>query len=199
MTTYTFPALTPSRSSFELVTNTKTFKSPLTNAVQTSGRKGSLWRVNMTFTNLFGADRAEMQAFLTRLNGQEHRFYLQDHSYTRRGTGGGTISVKGAGQSGQSLLVDGATFSVTNYLRAGDYIAFNNELHMVTADCNSNGLGEVTIPIAPPIRKQTNDNDLVDYNVPVLGVFMLASKASWDNNPGINSSFTIEAIEDVLA
>ena len=199
MTVYLFPSLTPSRSSFELVTNTKTFKSPLTNAVQTSGRKGSLWRVNMTFDNLFGADRAEMQAFLAKLNGQEHRFYLHDHSYTRRGTGGGTISIKGAGQAGSTLLVDGASFSVTNYLRAGDYIAFNNELHMVTADCDSDGLGEVSIPIAPPIRKQTNDNDLVDYNVPVLGVFILSSKVSWTNNPGINSSFTIEAIEDVLA
>ena len=199
MTAYVFPTLIPSRSSFELVTNTKTFKSPLTNAVQTAGRKGSLWRVTMTFDNLFGDDRAILQAFLARLNGQEHRFYLHDHSFSRRGAGGGAIYVKGAGQAGQSLLVDGASFSVTNFLRAGDYIAFNNELHMVTADCNSNGLGEVAIPIAPPIRKQTNNNDLVDYNAPVLGVFMLASPAKWTNNPGVNSSFTIDAIEDVLA
>jgi len=78
-------------------------------------------------------------------------------------------------------------------------VAFNNELHMVTADADSDGSGEVSLSIAPPIRKQTNDNDVVDYSVPVLGVFILSSKVSWDNNPGINSSFTIEAIEDVLA
>tara|TARA_R110000824_G_scaffold103171_1_gene245199 strand:+ start:246 stop:845 length:600 start_codon:yes stop_codon:yes gene_type:complete len=199
MTTYSFPALTPSRSSFELVTNTKTFKSPLTNAIQTSGRKGAVWRVTMAFNNLFGSDRAEMQAFLTKLNGQEHRFYLQDHSFTRRGAGGGTLLINGAAQSGSTLVCNGATVSVTDYLLPGDYIAFNNELHMVTTAANSDGSGNVSLLIAPPIRKQTNNDDLVDYAVPVLGVFILASDVSWDNNPGINSSFTIDAIEDVLA
>lgn len=199
MTTYSFPSITPSSNSIELVTNTKTFRSPLTNAVQTSSRKGSLWKANLTFNNLSGADRAEMQAFLAKLNGQEHRFYLQDHGFVRRGTGGGTISVRGAGQTGSTLLVDGATFSVTNFLKAGDYISFNNELHMVTADCNSDGLGWVSIPIAPPIRKATVDNDLVDYSVPVLGVFMLASSAAWSTDVSLNSNFSIEAVEDVLA
>jgi hypothetical protein len=199
MTIFSFPSVIPSATAFEIVTNAKTFKSPLTNSIQTAPRKGSLWRVTMTFDNRFGAERAALQAFLAKLNGQEHRFYVHDHAYTRRGVGGGTISVKGAGQSGSTLLVDGASFSIANYLREGDYVAFNNEFHMVTADCNSNGLGEVSIPIAPPIRKQTNDNDLVDYAVPVLGVFMLSSSAKWDNRPGINSSFTIEGVEDVLA
>ena len=199
MTTYTFPAITPASTSFELVTNTKTFRSPLTNSVQTASRKGSLWKVSMSFKNLHGSERAEMQAFLAKLNGQEHRFYLQDHSFARRGTGGGTISVMGAGQTGSTLEVDGASFSVTNYLRAGDYVAFNNELHMVTADCDSNGLGYVTIPIAPAIRKPTIDNDLVDYNVPVLGVFMLASNSGWTNDPAGLSSFSFDAVEDVLA
>lgn len=199
MTTYTFPSITPTRGSMELVTNTKSFTSPLTNAVQTSQRKGSLWRATLSFLNLKGADRAEMQAFLTKLNGQEHRFFLQDHSFTRRGTGGGTISIKGAGQTGSSVLVDGASFSVSNFLLPGDYIAFSNELHMVTAACDSNGLGEVTIPIAPPIRKPTTDNALVDYAVPVLGVFMLGSQSSWTNATDGSSNFTIDAVEDVLA
>jgi hypothetical protein len=199
VTIYSFPAVTPYESSIELVTNTKTFRSPLTNAVQTVQRKGSLWRATLGFRNLSGSERAELQAFLVKLNGQEHRFYLQDHSFTRRGTGGGTISVRGAGQTGSTLEVDGASFSVTNYLRAGDYVAFNNELHMVTADCVSNGLGWVSIPIAPPIRKPTVDNDLVDYNVPVLGVFMLGSNSSWSNNVFRLSNFEITAVEDVLA
>jgi hypothetical protein len=199
MTIFSFPSIVPSSNSFELVTNTKTFRSPLTNAVQTSTRKGSLWKASLAFNNLSGADRAEMQAFLAKLNGQEHRFYLQDHGFVRRGTGGGTISVRGAGQTGSTLEVDGASFSVTNFLKAGDYVAFNNEFHMVTADCDSNGLGYVSIPVAPPIRKPTNDNDLVDYNVPVLGVFMLASSAAWSTDANLYSNFSIEAVEDVLA
>lgn len=202
MTTYTFPSIVPATNTFELISNTRTFQSPLTNAVQTVGRKGSLWKISMQFNNLTGADRATMQAFLAKLNGQQHRFYVQDHSYTRRGTApnpADTLLVNGAGQTGATLNADGATLSLTNYLRAGDYVSFNNELHMVTDDCSSSGTGTIAIPIAPPIRKPTDDNDLIDYLVPVLGVFMMTSSATWDTQPGIVSSFTVEAVEDVLA
>ena len=199
MTTYSFPSITPSSSTFELVTNTRTSRSPLTNAVQTVGRRGSLWRATLQFNNLTGADRAAMQAFVTKLNGQEHRFNLHDHSFTRRGTGGGTLRVNGANQSGASLVCDGATASITNYLREGDYVSFGNELHLITADTNSDGSGNVTLSIAPPIRKSPADDTAIDYTSPVSGVFMLASPASWSNQPGVFSSFTIEAIEDVLA
>ena len=199
MTTFTFPAITPSTNTFELVANTRTFQSPLTNAIQTSSRKGSLWRASLQFNNLSGADRKVMQAFLVKLNGQEHRFTLHDHSHTRRGAGGGTLRVNGGTQSGTSLVCDGATASVANYLRSGDYISFNNELHMVVADANSDGSGNITLSIAPPIRKTPADDTIVDYTVPVSGVFLLAGPASWQTTPSITSSFTIEADEDVLA
>ena len=218
MTVYMFPSIVPSSTSFELVTNTRTFQSPLTNAVQTTRRKGSLWKVSMRFNNLSGNDRAVMQAFLSKLNGQEHRMYLYDHSATKRGIApsnpADSLLVNGASQTGAILLADGATASQTGYLKAGDYIAFNNELHMVTEDVNSksdgglefakpNSDGTTTttngIPLAPPIRKPTVDNQAIDYLQPIYGVFMLASSTSWDNQPGIISSFTIEAVEDVLA
>lgn len=199
MTTFAFPSITPTKNTFELVANTRTFQSPLTNAIQTSSRKGSLWKASLQFTNLSGDDRREMQAFVVKLNGQQHRFTLHDHSYTRRGAGGGTLLINGGTQSGTSLVCDGATASVNNYLRAGDYISFNNELHMVIADANSDSSGNITLSIAPPIRKTAADNTVVDYLTPVSGVFMLAGPASWDTQPGIISSFTIEAVEDVLA
>ena len=206
MTVYMFPSIVPSSTSFELVTNTRTFQSPLTNAVQTVRRKGSLWKVSMRFNNLSGNDRAVMQGFLAKLNGQEHRMYLYDHSATKRGIApsspADTLLVSSAGQTGSTLNASGATASQTGYLKAGDYIAFNNELHMVTDDCNSTGSNTVAIPIAPPIRKPTettNGQDAIDYLQPIYGVFMLASSTSWDNQPGIISSFTIEAVEDVLA
>ena len=199
MATFPFPLITTTTNTFELVSNTSTFQSPFTNAVQTSSRKGSLWRASLQFRNLSGANRQEMQAFLVKLNGQQHRFTLHDHSFTRRGAGGGTLVVNGGSQSGTSLVCDGATASVNNYLRAGDYISFNNELHMVVADANSDASGNVTLSIAPPIRKTPSDNAVVDYSAPVSGVFMLAGPASWDTQVDITSSFNIEAVEDVLA
>jgi len=199
MTTFSFPSITPATNTFELVSNTRTYTSPLTNAVQTASRKGSLWKASLQFNNLSGDDRKVMQAFLVKLNGQQHRFTLQDHSHTLRGAGGGTLRVNGASQSGTTLVCDGATASVTNYLRAGDYISFNNELHMVVVDANSDASTNLTLSIAPPIRKTPADNTVVDYTIPVLGVFMLAGQASWNTNTDITSSFNITAVEDVLA
>ena len=199
MTTYAFPTITPNSSSFELVSNTRIFQSPLTNAIQTTTRKGSLWRISMQFNNLSGSDRATMQAFLSKLNGAEHRFTVHDHSFTRRGAGGGTPLVNGASQTGTSLVLDGASSSVNNWLMTGDYISFNNELHMVPADTNSDGSGNVTLPIAPPIRKSPADDLAVDIAAPIDGVFILTSSASWDTRPGLFSNFTVEGIEDVLA
>ena len=199
MTTFAFPSITPATNTFELVSNTRTYQSPLTNAVQTASRKGSLWKASLQFNNLSGDDRKVMQAFLVKLNGQQHRFTLQDHSHTLRGAGGGTLRVNGASQSGTTLVCDGATASVNNYLRAGDYISFNNELHMVVVDANSDASGNVSLSIAPPIRKTPADDTIVDYTVPVVGVFMLAGPASWNTTIDIHSSFNIEAVEDVLA
>jgi len=256
MTTYNFPDIKPSTTTFELVSNTRTFQSPLNNAVQTVARKGAFWKVSLQFDNLVGDNRAEMQAFLTKLNGQQHRFYLQDHSYTRRGSaptvsqqivtagnfgtgakyiittvgdtnfeaigapadfavgtlftatgaGSGTgtatannLLISAAGQTGAALNAENATSDVPNYLKAGDYIAFNNELHMLTENTSSAVNGTVAMSIAPPIRKPTILYGLVDYNVPVLGVFMLTGSSGWDNRPPVQSSFTVEAMEDVLA
>lgn len=203
MTVYFFPSITPSSSTFELVTNTRTFQSPLTNSVQTTSRKGSLWKISMQFNNLSGNDRAIMQGFLAKLNGQQHRMYLYDHSAVKRGVApsnpADTLVVSSAGQTGSTLNASGATASQTGYLRAGDYIAFNNELHMVTDDCNSTGSNTVAIPISPPIRKPTVNSQVIDYLQPILGVFMLAGSTSWDTQTGRVSNFTIEAVEDVLA
>ena len=199
MTTFAFPSITPATNTFELVSNTRTYQSPLTNAVQTASRKGSLWKASLQFNNLSGDDRKVMQAFLVKLNGQQHRFTLQDHSHTLRGAGGGNLVVNGANQSGTTLVCNGATANVNNYLRAGDYVSFNNELHIVVADTNPDGSGNVSISIAPPIRKSSPDDTIVDDTAPVQGVFMLAGPASWNTTIDIHSSFNIEAVEDVLA
>lgn len=79
---------------------------------------------------------------------------------------GGTPLVKGAGQTGASVTIDGATASVTGYWKEGDKIQFasvydinplsrqsTNRLKdfTVTADTDSDGSGEASIPISPAI------------------------------------------------
>lgn len=204
MTIYTFATdvgVTPTTQTWELVANTKVFQSPLSNTIQTVQRKGSYWKTTATFNNLTGADRAKMQAFLAKLNGQTHRMYFTDYGYSKSGNApigdSAVLRVNGAGQTGSSLVADGATLNTTGYLKAGDYVAFNNQFHIVTADCETVG-GAITISIAPPLRKSPDDDDQINFITP-LAVMMVTSTASWDTRPGRVSNFTIEAIEDLLA
>ena len=203
MTTYSFASqvgLTPSSQTFELVQNTRVFRSSLTNAVQTQGRKGAFWKTTATFANLQDADKGKVQGFLAKLNGQEHRFEFADYGYDRQGSApsGDSLAVNGASQSGSTLNADGATASKTGYLKAGDYIEVNNCLHIVTADCDSNGSNEVAIPIAPPLRSSPSDGSAIEFLNP-KSVMMLVSEPKWTTQPGLVASFTIEAVEDVLA
>lgn len=200
MATYNFPSITPTNQTFELVTNTSQFQSPISGAVQTISRKGSYWKTRMTFRNLSGSDRAELQAFIAKMDGQTHRMRLEDYGRVRNGaaTSPQTVLVDGADQTGSSIDLDGATASVTNFFKAGDYISFNNELHIVTADASSDASGDITVSIAPPIRKATDDNDAVQIFSP-FGVFMMINTPKWSTESSYISTITIEAIEDVLA
>ena len=200
MATYNFPSITPTSQTFELITNSRQFQSPVSGAVQTLSRKGSFWKTRMTFSNLRGNDRAEMQAFIAKMDGQTHRMRLEDYGRVRYGaaTSPQSVLVNGAGQTGSSINLDGATNSVTNFFKAGDYMSFNNELHMVTADASSNSSGQLAVSISPPIRKPTTNDDAVQIFAP-LGVFMMTNTPRWSTESTYISSITIEAVEDVLA
>jgi len=200
MATYNFPSITPTSQTFELITNSRQFQSPVSGAIQTLSRKGSVWKTRMTFSNLRGNDRAEMQAFIAKMDGQTHRMRLEDYGRVRYGaaTSPQSVLVNGAGQTGSSINLDGATNSVTNFFKAGDYMSFNNELHMVTADASSNSSGQLAVSISPPIRKPTTNDDAVQIFAP-LGVFMMTNTPRWSTESTYISSITIEAVEDVLA
>lgn len=202
MTTFVFatvvPDVLPSTSSWELVTNSRIFQSPLTNAVQTAARKGAHWKISLTFENLFGEDRANMQAFLAGLEGQEHRFTIKDHSFTRRGTGATTGWTTDASpeSSGNSLRLQNSG-TVTTSIAKGDYISTDNQLFMATAATSVTNGSELNVTVAPATRSITSGQSVELVNP--VGVFMMTGSTGWDTKPGIMSTFRIEAIEDVLA
>lgn len=199
MTTYAFPSITPTEMSLGVITNTRTFTSPFTGAVQTAQRGGERLRLRMTFRNLYEANRQELLAFLMKLNGQEHRFTVHDYSNAQRGSFGGTPRVKGAGQTGGTLLVDGCTPSVTNWIHAGDQFQVGNELKIMTSNGNTDGAGEVLLRFQPSLRTSPADNALITTSSPVA-VWMLTSDVDWSTGAGpLFSDFMVEAVEDVLA
>ena len=193
----TMPTTKPTQTEWTIISNARTFVSPITGAIQTVQRTGNRWKVTLSYENLFDSERAVMQAFLSQLTATAENFYLEDHSYERRGTGAGTPLVAGAGQSGNQLVIDGWTSGFYAF-RAGDYFEVSGELKMVTADAVISA-GSATVDFVPELRSSPANNAAVTITSP-KGVFRLASpETTWSNRSPRISSFSFECVEDVLA
>ena len=207
MTTYAFPAITPTEVVLGRKSNTRVQRSPFTGAVQTTARAGERLTLRMVFRNVSGADRAALIAFLMKLNGQEHRFQVEDYSYaTYAGVGGGTPRVNGANQTGGSLIIDGCPLSTTGWLKAGDQFSVENRLRILTADVDTDGSGNATLVFRPWNTIAPADNAFIIAGPPMqsngpTGTWMLTSDSSdWSTSSGVTfSDFVIDAEEDVLA
>ena len=184
MSTLTFPNIIPNDSEFGLQSNTQSARSELNGAVQTLGLPGDIWTGVFTFTNKVDPDARILRAFLTSLRGQAGRFYLSPPGYRKAGIGTGTPQVKGAGQTGSSLLTDGWTPSQTGILLAGDYFQYEYELKMMTADANSDSGGNATLNFTPPIRVSPADNATIITTKPSC-VMMLknGNQSRWQAMP----------------
>jgi hypothetical protein len=199
VTTFAFPAITPNSSAWGIESNTAAFVSSITGAIQTKDRGGERWRAMLTFTNLNAANKAVMRAFLARLNGQQHRFTLQDHAVIQRGAFGGTPLVNGAGQTGVALNIDGASNNITNWIRAGDMFGAGGDLKMAVLDADSDGSGLVALTFVPRILTAPSNGSAIVISAPT-GTFMLANNAvTWGNRPGDFTNFSLDCVEDILA
>lgn len=205
MTTYTYSGLgirNPAVFARTRITNSPTMRSVLTGAIQTTERAGSRWALRVEWV-VPGAERDALEALLTRLNGPEHRLRLPMFGQANRGTWSGTPLVNGGSQAGYELDIDGAGASVTNYARAGDLFTFDNCVRMVTADANSDGSGQVALPIWPPIRTSPADNTAIDHS-DVDGVYILVDFAELELEDVLASGELLSRIgatfeDDVLA
>lgn len=198
MTTLTFPTLSrlPSSFDFGLVSNTMTFVSPLSQAVQTIEMPSARWRFSFTMQNLEEADAALLQAFLVQLRGQAGRFYMYNMARTSpRGVGTGTPKVNGASQTGVTLVTDGWTISQTGILKAGDLFSVNGELKMVVADCNSDSGGNATITFEPPLRASPSDNADLTTASPTTTFKLTSDDNGWSTQSPVWTTFNLQGVE----
>jgi len=163
-----------------------------------------LWEFQASTPKLTVEDAANWRTFFAQLRGPGGRFYFGDpDNQTQRGVLGGTPLVKGASQTGNSVNIDGASASVENWMRKGDYFAIDvpsghRELKMVTADADTDSLGEVTLTFTPPFRESPADNAAIITTNPTTVVQLTGEYTPWsgDRNKRIQVSFSaIEAVK----
>jgi hypothetical protein len=157
--------------------------SPFTAQQQVYKYPGQFWEAEVTLRPL-SRDEAELwNGFFLSLNGAFGTFLFGDPvGQEPRGVATGTPLVKGAGQTGGSLITDGWTPSVSGILKAGDYIQLGTasaaKLYKVLETANSDSGGNATLKIWPNLRSSPADNAAVITNNP-RGVFRCLTPVTW--------------------
>lgn len=208
MTVLTFPSVdVADGSSFGLVSNTQVFISELAGTVQTLELPGARWFVRAGWPVLTDADQRAVRAFMVKLRGQGGRFYWGDPAYLRNGPAGalgGTPLVAGGSQTGATLDIDGASLSITNWGRAGDYFHFTNtagerEMKMLTADVDTDGAGAATLTFEPVIRVSPADNAALTFTGATCQMMLSDPRVMWSYENPAFYGLQIEAVEAFTA
>lgn len=171
-------------STFGLVTNTQTFQSPFTRNTQRLILGLGLWSASYTLRRMRRSEQlaADWMAFFLQCQGQANAFDAYDPDRkSPRGALGGTPLVNGAGQTGNTLAIDGCTPGVVNWARAGDYFSCNGELKQLTAPVTTNGSGQATLTFQPAMRSSPPDNTPLNFDRPTCTMILVDDKQGiWD-------------------
>lgn len=179
-------------------------QSPFTMKQQVQKHAGQRWEAQVQLPPM---DRDEAEywiSFLMKLNGVFGTFLLGDpNGATPRGgikdNASDQMRVNGASQSGNSLNIDGATASVTDYLKAGDYLQIGGgataELYKVLNDVDSDASGELTVDIWPNLRSTPADDARV-FAANTVGKFRMAdNQVNFSIDQASIYGLTFQAIE----
>tara|TARA_R110000851_G_C13051850_1_gene563170 strand:- start:1088 stop:1690 length:603 start_codon:yes stop_codon:yes gene_type:complete len=194
-----FPDVSPDTgTTLSLISNSTSFESELSNAVQTGKFLGDQWSAVMPFTNREKLQGRTIKAFLTRLGGMAGRFRMTPPDLDQLGSALGSGVIAGAGQTGTTITTSGWAANQPVLFAVGDYVEFNGELKTIVIPAFSDGSGNSTLEIAPPLRKATSDLDPIETVNP-QAIFMLTNdnQASWDLQSNFVFGATIDCIEDV--
>lgn len=195
MPTLTFPTLSrgPAQLAWSLVSKTLTHTSPLSGATRTLALPGAVWKFTAVWPALSGDERRTVEGWLAALNGRAGRFTFSPPEYwLPRGTAR-TATVAGPLQTGSTLALlttAGAT------LLAGDFLQLaTGQLVRATAAATADGAGNLSVPIAPPLRTSPANGSSVTLANP-KATFMLASdEAGLVIGAGGYADWTLDAVE----
>lgn len=148
---------------------------------------GRMWSERWGAIKAGAEDVEELLAFIERAHSTLFTFDILHSTLPGcgnaiNGAGGGTPLVRGADQSGESLVTDGWTASTT-VLKIGDCfeVAGLNQLFRTVSysDVVSNGSGIATITINPPILAGSSpaDNAAIDYTAVTMRAIVLSYQA----------------------
>ena len=202
MTDYVWPfrkGFIPEQMNWGAESRTIGTESILSGSIQTSGVPGKRWKVGMQLPASAYANRSirmDVEGFLDRLAGREHRVTLWHMG--RKGIGGygypvGTIAQSGV-TAGTSAVQFATTITLANCganatLKAGDFFSVNGQLIMNPETVTADGSGVMVLPKITRLRAALTSGQPVTVSRPTAR-FVLDSN-SWTSGYALGSNQTI--------
>lgn len=195
-----------------------TFPTTLSVARQTWAQQ----RNDVEFRSMFGAQAVEVtaplwstsisapvdleinggawQAVLMQLRGRTNQLAMFNTGRpVPLGTMRGVMTLGTTAQGATSLVI-AASGQAAKTLVAGDYLGVGSGLTqqvvMVTALATSDGSGNITVTIEPPLRNAFTSGSAVTWDRPCALFRRKTSAAQWDYEPKVVSGFSLELLED---
>lgn len=138
---------------------------------------GQYFGFTVTMPLMTQAQFQEYHAFLVKQKGSFDTFDIEYPLDNQGADKGRTIVATRAVHStgATAIQVDGLSNNQDDALKAGDLISFtaHDKVYMVTADVNSNGTGQSTINIEPPLQADLILNEGVTVNKPTFKVALV--------------------------
>jgi hypothetical protein len=202
MTTYAWPfkqGFMPEQMNWGAENRTISTESILSGSIQTSGVPGKRWKVGMQIPASSYTDRTirmELEGFLDRMAGREHRVTLWHMG--RKGIGGygypmGTINqtgiTAGASASQFATTITLAGCGANKTLNAGDFFSVNGQLFMNPETVTSDGSGVMVIPKVTRLRAALSSGQVVTVVRPTA-TFVLDSN-SWTSGYALGANQTL--------
>lgn len=156
---------------------------------------GERWRIDIALPPLSIEQAGDWLAFFGALRGASGSFYapVDTIKTTPLGVATGTPLVNGTNNAGSKTLnTKGWTSSITNILKAGDYLQIGTSVYMVLQSVDSDGSGNATLDIFPQLRATLSNNTPIITENPVT-VFRLDNNSiDWgiDRNKTYSVSFS---------
>ncbi len=172
MTTITLPSTPkPQTMSWRLLMPTQANVSSWTGKRQVVASGRGWWECEFNLPPIVGsANINAWRAFVALARGTANDFYIPVDP-TAQSALSNTVRTNGTDQTGRAIATDGWPNSTT-VLQAGQFVTINDQLLQVTSDVTSNGSGQATIAVEPPVRQPVADNSAVEYKNPFCKMYM---------------------------
>lgn len=199
MATYTYPSgaiYRPTDAHVWIEPSVLVSQSPLTKSTRARDLQGDKWRMTLTFGPVRRRgtvdEQAEREAFWNRV-GLFHTVAMWHPARSvPRGTMRGSPALAAAAAQGATTLTIATAAGAT--LLAGDMIGVGGELVQVVADATAAGGGQMTVSVAPKLKRAKTVGAALVWSMPTA-VMAVQSPVEIPYVPGYSPGFTVDLSE----